>query len=278
MKFVKMAGLGNDYVLIDLFQEELADPGMLAQCLCTRRSGIGADGLILLGPSGTADCSMRMFNPDGTEAEMCGNGIRCLARYYMAEKGGACDRIRVETRAGVREVTRHYHAGEGDRYEVNMGAPLFLAPGASGMVESKGGAEEIVIEHQGMKITGTPLSVGNPHFVVFVDDVTTCPVEEWGPAIERASFFDKGTNAEFVQVLDRHTLKQRTWERGAGETPACGTGATAAAAVAIAFGRAKSPVEVKLAGGVLDLRSDDAGSIYMAGAATEVFRGEIDLQ
>jgi diaminopimelate epimerase len=158
-----------------------------------------------------------------------------------------------------------------------MGAPLFLLPTASGMIESKRGAEEIEIEKDGQKILGTPLSVGNPHFVVFVDDVDACPVGEWGPAIERSPLFDQGTNVEFVQILDRQTLKQRTWERGAGETPACGTGATAAAAAAIAFGRAASPMEVKLGGGILAIRWQGKGPIYMCGEAVEVFRGEIDL-
>ena len=156
-----------------------------------------------------------------------------------------------------------------------MGNPFFLASNATGMVEARSGPEELEVEVQGRKIRGTPLSMGNPHFVVFVNDLIRCPVETWGPAIETAPIFPAGTNVEFVEVVDEQNLAQRTWERGAGATQACGSGASASAAVAIASGRVNSPVKVKLPGGTLEVRWDKNGSVYLSGEAVEVFRGHL---
>ncbi|MBU0753625.1 MAG: diaminopimelate epimerase [Planctomycetes bacterium] len=275
MKFIKMQGCGNDFIVVDAFQETVAEPGRAATKLCKRHFGIGADGLILVEPAKSGHGRMRMFNPDGGEAEMCGNGIRCVAHFLYTRKDQTADRLLIETGSGVREVVRQYRAGYGETYEVEMGSPLFLMPGPSGMVEAESGPAEISVA--ACKVSGTPLSMGNPHFVVFVENLEQCPVAEWGMQIEGTGLFKRGTNVEFVQILKETRLAQRTWERGAKETLACGTGAAASAAVAIAYGWAKSPVEVRLPGGSLFLRWDSRGPVYLSGDAVEVFHGEVEV-
>lgn len=253
MKFIKMHGCGNDYVLVD---GALDEPGAAARYLCNRRFGVGADGLITLEPAPVADAMMRIFNADGSEAEMCGNGIRCAALHLSAYQ---TDVITIETLSG-RKVIRNMG---GNLFEVEMGKPEFPGNG------------EAALDVKDRVFSGTRVSMGNPHFVVFVDDVEEFPVDEYGPLMER--LFEKGTNVEFVHVTGKGGLRQRTWERGVGETLACGTGACAAAAVAIEAGKVTSPVKVALTGGSLTIRWDGEGPIFMAGEAVEVFRGEVHL-
>ncbi|MFH2001933.1 MAG: diaminopimelate epimerase [Planctomycetota bacterium] len=271
MKFIKMHGCGNDYVLVDGFEQTIENPGAVARALCDRRFGIGADGFIVLEPAHGAQGRMRIFNPDGSEAEMCGNGIRCVARFLFEKTGQGGDKIEIETQAGKRVVTRQMENGL-EMFDVNMGKPVFLGKSDGGLV-SVSQPEEVLADIGSVTITGVPVSVGNPHFVVFVDDMGVCPVREWGPAIERLPLFENGTNVEFIQVQARGRFRQRTWERGAGETLACGTGASAAAAVAVALGKAGNPVIAELLGGWLSLSIDDEGVVFMRGEAIEVFRG-----
>jgi diaminopimelate epimerase len=265
MKFVKMHGCGNDYVLVDHCREIGENPGPWARRLCHRRFGVGADGLILFGPSARADARMRIFNPDGSEAEMCGNGIRCLAHLLFAKgRIAASNLVTIETPAGLKKITHEALPGGGAILEVEMGAPRFMG-------------EEVTVAVKGKMIRGIPVSMGNPHLVIIVEGVDAFAVEEYGPALEKAPEFPEGTNVAFVEVLAPDTLKQRTWERGAGETWACGTGASAAAAAAIRRGLVQSPVTVKLKGGDLRIRWNPPDSLFMAGEAEEVFRGEMDL-
>lgn len=276
MKFVKMHGCGNDYVLVDSFREKVENPRDMALHLCRRRFGAGADGLILIMPpvdAASADARMRIFNADGSEAEMCGNGIRCMAALCLEKGLGRDGRVAIETPAGMRTVAHSDLPGGGVGFEVDMGVPAFLAlpPGSAKPGEAPGA---FTVEAGGGIFSGTPVSMGNPHFVVFVEDVDACPVQEQGSRIEGAPCFPDGTNVEFVQVLGEGAMKQRTWERGVGETLACGTGAAAAAAAAIRQGAVSSPVKMGLRGGDLFIRWDGEGTLFLSGAAVEVFRGE----
>lgn len=274
MKFVKMHGCGNDYVLVDGFREKVEDPARAAERLCRPRFGIGADGFILVEPSCRGDARMRIFNADGNEAEMCGNGIRCAARLLIQEGRLPAGRIVFETKAGLREV-RPCTSGEGERFEVDMGRPAFFQLSSLGKKEEPAPSACDVQTKAGI-FWGYAVSMGNPHFVIFVDDLESLPIKEYGPAVERHALFEASTNVSFVKVMVGATLKQRTWERGVGETLACGTGASAAAAVAIKLGRVESPVTVKLAGGDLIIRWEEPGPLFMAGGTAETFRGEVD--
>ena len=264
MKFAKMHGCGNDYIVVDGFRQKIEDIRLTADRLCLRKYGIGADGLILLEASPSVDAKMRIFNSDGSEAEMCGNGIRCAARFLIVE-GYAQSPVSLETAAGLRVVSACTLQGGTPGFEVDMGAPVIN--------------DRRLLTFQGAvsisEIEGTPVSMGNPHFVVFVDALEDFPVAECGSLIEKSSSFPEGTNVEFARILDETALVQRTWERGVGETLACGTGASAVAAVAIRRGWVKSPLTVKLTGGDVGIRWDGKGSIFLSGEAVEVFRGEI---
>jgi diaminopimelate epimerase len=261
MRFTKMHGAGNDYVYVDLFEERLdltAAPA-LARAMSDRHEGIGADGLILLGPSGDADVSMVMFNADGSRAEMCGNGIRCLAKLAYEHGRSAAASMRVETDGGVKEIELLL---EGDRVtgaRVDMGTPVLEA--------------DRELDVSGTRVVATCVSMGNPHAVIFVDDVDEAPVARLGPLIETHELFPQRTNVEFVQVLDEEHVKQRTWERGSGETLACGTGACAVGVAGKIRGRTGERVTVHLRGGDLVIEWDRVGPVYMTGPAVEVFAG-----
>ena len=275
MKFTKMHGAGNDYVYIDGFSENVADPAALAREVSDRNFGIGSDGLILILPASTADVRMRMFNSDGSEAEMCGNGLRCVAKY--AYDHGLVDKlaITVETGAGLLPVQLFTNAGgRVDRVRVNMGRPRLTraeipmtGPGDEQVVD-----RELQVLDRTFRITC--VSMGNPHCVIYVDDVATFPVATYGPLIENHASFPRRTNVEFVQVLGPGEVRQRTWERGAGETLACGTGASAVAVAGLLTGRTGSHLLNHLAGGDLELTWDGTGEVFMTGPATEVFTGE----
>jgi len=275
MKFVKMHGAGNDYVYIDCFRQTVEDPESLAREISDRNFGVGGDGLILIEPSKTADVKMRMFNADGSEAEMCGNGVRCVAKYAFDH--GLVDRteIVIETGAGNLPLTMYPNAREHiDKVRVNMGPPR-LTRGDLPMV---GPAHEQVIDMD-LEILDrtfqvTCVSMGNPHCVIYVDNLADFPVKKYGYAIENHKLFPQRINVEFVEIITPNEVRQRTWERGAGETLACGTGASAVTVAGFLTGRTEGKLLNHLTGGALEMEWDGKGDVFMTGPAAEVFSGE----
>ncbi|MGQ4806706.1 Diaminopimelate epimerase [Candidatus Entotheonellaceae bacterium PAL068K] len=274
MHFTKMHGLGNDYIYVNGFEEHLDDPAAVARVVSHRHFGIGADGLILILPSRQADFRMRMFNADGSEAQMCGNGIRCLAKYVYDRGLTRQTCIRVETLAGILELQLCCRNGVVDTVRARMGKPRLQRQqipmqGAPGQVLN----EPLRVDGRTFEITA--VSMGNPHCVVFVDDPETFEVEHWGPRFEHHPAFPEGVNTEFVQVLDDRTFRMRVWERGAGETLACGTGAAAVAVACHLTGRTGRQLTGHLQGGDLELEwCEDDHQVYMTGPAVEVFSGQ----
>ncbi len=276
ISFWKMHGLGNDYIVIDNRNEELSEQELpsLAIKLCKRRFGIGADGLLLIYPSQIADVKMRIFNPDGTEAEMCGNGIRCLAKYCFEKRLVEKTTMLVETLGGVRELTLKIEGGTIDSVKVNMGSPSFEAERIP--VKWNGAFINEIIDVRGKKIRATALSMGNPHCVVFVENVENYPVDVFGPIIEKHKLFPKRTNVEFAQIISRRKIKVRVWERGVGETLACGTGACASVVAANVLGKVDENVAVQLLGGELMVEYRN-NVVFVEGPAKKVFEGFISF-
>lgn len=274
MKFTKMHGIGNDYIYVNGFEERLDNPAEVARAVSDRHFGIGSDGLILILPSSHADFRMRMFNADGSEAQMCGNGIRCLAKYVYDREMTQKTSIQVETLAGVLELQLFASNGVVEKVCVKMGEPRLERAqipmqGPPGQVLR----EPLVID--GTRFEITAVSMGNPHCVVFVDDPQTFDVTSWGPRFEHHPVFPEGVNTEFVQVLDAQTFSMRVWERGSGETLACGTGASAVAVACHLTGRTGRRVTGHLRGGSLELEWHETDNqVYMTGPAVEVFNGE----
>ena len=279
MRFAKMHGAGNDYVYVNGFAEAVADPAALAQAVSNRQFGIGSDGLILILPSEIADVRMRMFNADGSEAEMCGNGIRCVAKYAYDHGLVTNKEIRVETGAGVKPLQLFTNAADKvERVRVNMGQPVLKR---SRIPMTGPEAEQIVAESLAVldrTFAITCVSMGNPHCVIFVDDVDAFPVELYGPAIENHPSFPRRINVEFVQVLASGEVRQRTWERGAAETLACGTGASAVTVAGVLTGRTDRRLLNHLRGGDLEMEWAEDGDIYMTGPAVQVFEGDYQPQ
>ena len=279
MKFAKMHGAGNDYVYVNGFAEKVADPAALARAVSNRQFGIGSDGLILILPSEVADVRMRMFNADGSEAEMCGNGIRCVAKYAYDHGLVSSKNIRVETGAGIKPLQLFTNAADKvERVRVNMGQPVLkrsLIP-MTGPEAEQVVAESLAVLDRTFAITC--VSMGNPHCVIFVDDVDTFPVELYGPAIENHPRFPRRINVEFVQVLSSGEVRQRTWERGAAETLACGTGASAVTVAGVLTGRTGRRLLNHLRGGDLEMEWAEDGDIYMTGPAVQVFEGDYNPQ
>jgi diaminopimelate epimerase len=262
-----MHGAGNDYVYVDLFDETVADPEALARAVSDRHTGIGADGLILLGPSETADVRMVMFNADGSRAQMCGNGIRCLARLAHDHGRTRENPVRVETDVGVKAVELRKEGARAD-----MGVPEFdprkipvRLPGPR-IVDHE-------IEVVGETFKMTCVSLGNPHAVVYVDDVAALDLGCVGAALECHELFPQRVNVSFAQVSDPGHVTQRTWERGSGETLACGTGACAVCVAGVLTGRTAPRLRCRLAGGELFVEWDDEGTVFMTGPVVEVFTG-----
>lgn len=276
MKFTKMQGLGNDYVYVNCFQEKIADPSALAVKVSDRHFGIGSDGLILINPSDKADFEMEMYNADGSRGEMCGNGIRCVAKYVYDYGLTDQTHISVETLAGIKYLDLTVEDGKVKLVRVDMGRPE-LAPAKIPVVASAEQAVDEPILVDGAEYRMTCVSMGNPHAVVFVDcDVKDFPLETVGPKFECHERFPNRVNTEFVRVTDRHTAEMRVWERGSGETLACGTGACAVAVACVLNGRTEEEVTVKLLGGDLDIRWDrEKDTVYMMGPAEVVFDGEL---
>jgi diaminopimelate epimerase len=279
MQFIKMHGAGNDYVYIDGFQQALPDDvGELARRMSHRRFGVGADGLIaVLPPQSGGDARMRMWNADGSEAEMCGNGIRCVAKLVYDRGHCRTSPMRIETGSGTLTVELELSGERVQRVTVDMGEPIFEPQ----KIPTTLSGERIV--HQPLTIAGqtlhvTCLSMGNPHCVVFVPELTDQLVLGLGPKIEMDPRFPQRTNVEFVQVLSRSEVLQRTWERGSGETWACGTGASAVCVAGVLTGNTDRQLLVRLLGGELSLNwSGDSGRVFMTGGATEVFVGQWEV-
>lgn len=277
MKFTKMQGLGNDYVYVNCMEQMVEDAAETARRVSDRHFGIGSDGLILICPSDKADFEMRMYNADGSRGEMCGNGIRCVGKYVYDY--GLTDKtsLSVETLGGIKHLFLEVEDGKASLVKVDMG-PAILEP------------EKIPVTAEGSRVVDEPLcvdgktfrmtcvSMGNPHAVIYVDDVQGMDLEKTGPSFENHERFPNRINTEFAHVLDRNTVEMRVWERGSGETLACGTGACAVAVASILNGYTEDQVTVRLLGGDLKIEWDrEANKVYMTGPAEVVFDGEIRL-
>ncbi len=282
LPFYKMQGAGNDYVYLNLFDPEVSknlNPSRLpdlARQMSNRNFGVGADGLVTLQKGTSTAYRMTMFNADGSEAEMCGNAIRCVARLIFDLQLSPKESVTIETRAGNKEVQR-LQTPKGLEYKVNMGIPQFEAA----LIPSTLQGPKILdysFEIGAMEFIGSLVNLGNPHFVTFLPHVAQLDLTRLGPVVERADFFPQGINVEFVEIQTPHQALQRTWERGSGETLACGTGASAVAAVGIATGRLQSPVELTLLGGNLTLDWQGPGEpLYLTGPAEYSFNGHFYL-
>jgi diaminopimelate epimerase len=275
MKFTKMHGCGNDYVYVNLFEETISDAPALAIKVSDRHFGVGSDGLITIGPSDKADFRMRIYNADGSEAEMCGNGIRCVAKYVYDHKLTDKTEISVESGAGIKYLTLYVENNKVDQVRVDMGEPILKPEQIPVIADSEVVVDEpITVGDKEWKMTC--VSMGNPHAVVFVDDVASFPLETYGPLFENHERFPKRTNTEFVSVLSRTEASMRVWERGSAETWACGTGTCAAVMACILNGLTENKVLVHLRGGDLTIEYEEASNhVFMTGPATEVFHGEI---
>lgn len=278
MKFTKMQGIGNDYVYVNCLEEKVDHPEELAKLVSDRHFGIGSDGLILIKPSEVADFEMAMYNADGSRGEMCGNGIRCVAKYVYDR--GLTDKthISIETLAGIKYLELTVEKGQVSQVRVDMGEPELLA-------------EKIPVISQQEKVIDVPItagekeyrmtcvSMGNPHCVVFMEDVEDLEIEKIGPLFENHELFPKRINTEFVKVIDRKTLQMRVWERGSGETLACGTGACATAVAAMLNGFCEDEVQIHLLGGDLTIEwNKESNHVFMTGPAEIVFDGEITCE
>lgn len=277
MKFTKMEGLGNDYVYVNCFEETVENPEQLALKVSDRHFGIGSDGLILIKPSDVADFCMDMYNADGSRSEMCGNGIRCVAKYVYDKGLTDKNNISVETLAGIKYLDLKVENGKVSMVTVNMGAPE-LIPAKIPVKSDKDILVSEPVTVNGEEYKMTCVSMGNPHCVVFVEDTKNFPLEKVGPLFENHELFPNRINAEFIQILDRKTVNMRVWERGTGETLACGTGACASTVACILNGLTDEEITLHLLGGDLQVRWDrEENLVYMTGPATVVFDGEIDV-
>lgn len=274
MKFTKMQGLGNDYVYVNCLKEKIQNPSELAKKISDRHFGVGSDGLIMINPSDKADFEMEMYNADGSRGEMCGNGIRCVGKYVYDY--GLTDKtnISVESLGGIKHLELYVEEGKVVRVKVDMGHPI-LKPSEIPVVADGEQAVDEPIEVEGKAYKMTCVSMGNPHAVVFVDtDLKELPLESIGPKFENHKRFPNRVNTEFVRVIDRHTAQMRVWERGSGETLACGTGACAVAVACALNGLTESEVTVQLLGGDLEIQWEkNSDTVYMTGPAEVVFDG-----
>lgn len=277
MKFTKMHGLGNDYVYVNCFEEKIDNPPAVARFVSDRHFGIGSDGLIMINPSKTADFEMEMYNADGSRGEMCGNGIRCVAKYVYDYGLTDKTQISVETLGGIKYLDLTVEDGKVSLVKVDMGKPELEADRIPIISEREQVIDE-PIEVDGKEYHMTGVSMGNPHTVIYVDDVKGLDLEKIGPKFENHERFPKRINTEFVHCIDRQTVEMRVWERGSGETLACGTGACAVAVSSILNNLTDTQVTVKLLGGDLQIEWDrEKDRVFMTGPATVVFDGVIDI-
>ena len=280
IKFTKMEGLGNDYVYVDCTKQNLENASNLAKIISDRHFGVGSDGLILIESSKKADFRMQMFNSDGTEAEMCGNGIRCVGKYVYDK--GLTDKttLKIETLAGIKVLNLNVEGGKVKTVKVDMGEPILdykLIPAKDGKVyKSRDGIKfyKVNINIEGDLKELTCVSMGNPHGIDFANNIEKLKIEKFGPIIEVDEHFPNKVNAEFIEILDKHNIKMRVWERGAGETLACGTGACASVVASFLNGYTERNVTVELLGGKLEIEwNKEDNHVYMTGPAETVFEG-----
>lgn len=279
MKFTKMHGTGNDYVYVNCFKEKVRGPGKLARRISSRHFGVGADGLILITPSRKADVGMRIFNADGSEAEMCGNGIRCVAKYAYEHGLIQKKRMTVETRAGTKTLELKIKGSRVQGVRVNMGSPGLLRkqiPVKPVKGSAAGGNAKVIdepLDVAGREFKITCVSMGNPHCVIFLNKLKGFPVERYGPLIERHRLFPRRTNVHFVEALGKIEVRIKTWERGSGQTLACGTGAAAVCVAGVLTKKTSRKILAHLPGGDLTLEWSKGGDVFMTGPAEEVFEG-----
>ncbi len=277
LTFTKMHGCGNDYVYFNCFEQTIDNPHELSKKLSDRRFGVGGDGIILICPSDVADAKMRMFNLDGSEGKMCGNGIRCVGKYLYDNNLARKNRISVETLSGIKTLEVLDKDGKAELLTVNMGPAEF----ESSKIPAKMDAPTIINREATFgekKYKITCVSMGNPHCVVFCEDINSLNLEKIGPEFENSELFPEKVNTEFVEIIDEKNLSMRVWERGSGETLACGTGACAVVAAAVANGICKKndDITVKLRGGILKIKYTDS-AVYMTGSAEKVFEGVVEV-
>ena len=274
MKFTKMHGCGNDYIYVNCLEETVPNPSKVAKVLSDRHFGIGSDGLILIKPSDIADFQMEMYNADGSESAMCGNGVRCIAKYvYDYEK----TKIELETKAGIKYLDLKIEDGKVAMVTVDMGSPVLEGKKVPvALDKEKVVAEPITVGDREYEFTA--VSMGNPHAVMFVDSTEAIEIEKIGPLFEFHPMFPERVNAEFIEILDRKRINMRVWERGTGETLACGTGACASVVACVLNGLTDNEVFVHLLGGDLLVKYDQKqNKVFMTGPATTVFDGEVDI-
>lgn len=286
MRFTKMQGLGNDYVYVDCFSQKIpADPATLAQRIADRHFGVGGDGLILICPSERADARMRMFNADGSESEMCGNGVRCVAKYVHDHGIAKKETLTIETGRGVLTLMLDVQAGQARRIRVDMGEPILESekipttlPGPRVVdvaMPQYQAASDSWLKESGLDPRMTCVSMGNPHVVIYCQDVSKIPLETVGPVLENHAWFPRRINVHFVHAHSSSEVTMRTWERGSGITLACGTGACAVCVAGVLSGRAGRRIIAHLPGGDLELEWNESDNhVYMTGPAVEVFSGE----
>ena len=275
IKFTKMQGLGNDYVYIDATKENIENPSMLSKYISDRHFGVGSDGLILICPSDKADFRMRMFNSDGSEAEMCGNGIRCVGKFVYDKKLTDKTLVTIETKAGIKTLKLNVKDKEVDTVRVDMGIPILESEKIPVITVEKI-VQNLKLNVLDKSFNFTCVSMGNPHAVTIVDNISDFDVKKYGSILEVNEVFPNKTNVEFVEIKDPENIKMRVWERGAGETLACGTGACASVVACNLNGLTKRRVNVELLGGNLNIELGEDNHVYMTGPAVTVFEGELN--
>lgn len=276
LKFTKMQAYGNDYIFMDAIHQVIDNPNQLAERVSNRHFGIGSDGLILVCKSDVCDFRMRIFDPDGTEAEMCGNGIRCVAKFVYDNGLTKNTSINIETLAGIKKIDLTIENNKAILATVNMGKPI-LKPEEIPVISEENPVKNLKLKAEDKEFIFTCVSMGNPHAVTVIDDVDNFDIEKYGPILEKDEHFPKKANIEFIQIIDKTHIKMRVWERGAGETLACGTGACAVCVASTLNNLVEKnkEIEIELLGGILKIKWDD--SVYMTGPAKTVFTGEIEI-
>lgn len=275
IKFTKMHGLGNDYVYIDAINQNIENESSLARFVSNRHFGIGSDGLILICKSDVADFKMRMFNSDGSEAEMCGNGIRCVGKFVYDKGLTNKTKVEIETLAGIKTLSLNTRNGKVETARVDMGEPILEAEKIP-VISNENPVKNLILNAEGEKFKFTCVSMGNPHAITVVDDTESFNVERYGKVLEVAKAFPKKANIEFAQIINKRKINMRVWERGAGETLACGTGACATAVACNLNGLTERMVNIELLGGNLEIEwNKDDNHVYMTGPAVTVFDGEL---
>ena len=278
IKFTKMHGLGNDYVYMDAIHQHIENESSLAQFVSNRNFGIGSDGLILICKSEKADFKMRMFNSDGSEAEMCGNGIRCVGKFVYDKRLTNKTQVTIETLAGIKTLELHIKEGKVETVKVDMGEPI-LDPKEIPVISNEKPVKNLKLKAEDKEFTFSCVSMGNPHAITIVEKTEDFDVEKYGKVLEIDKAFPNKTNVEFIEIVDKNHINMRVWERGAGETLACGTGACASVVACVLNEKTDRHVYVKLLGGTLEIEwNKQDNHVYMTGSAVTVFEGELKVQ